>query len=70
MDEVATALVHARRFEGSLLLRIFGWLSPTWWRLRRVLLASFDFASKSVPPAWSEVLERLDAKYRAEAAVE
>lgn len=69
-DEVTTALAQARRFEGSLLLRIFGWMSPGWWRLRRVLNASFDFASKAVPPAWSEVLERLKAKYDAEASVE
>ncbi len=69
-DEVTTALAHARRFDGSLLLRMFGWLSPTWWRLRRVLNGSFDFAAKAVPPTWSEVLERLDAKYAAAAAVD
>ena len=69
-DEVTTAITLARRFEGSLLLRMFGWLSPTWWRLRGVLRSSFDFASKTVPPSWSEVLERLKAKYDAEGAVE
>ncbi len=69
-DEVTTALAHARSFEGSLLLRVFGWMSPTWWRLRRVLRASFDFAARAVPPTWTEVLERLRARYEAEAAVD
>jgi hypothetical protein len=68
-DEVTRALAQARRFEGSLLLRLFGWLSPTWWQLRRVLNASFDFASKAIRPAWSEVLALLQAQQGAEAAV-
>lgn len=68
-DEAITALAQAKRFESSLLSRLFGWLSPSWWQLRRVLNASFDFASKSIRPAWSEVLERLNARYGAEAQV-
>jgi hypothetical protein len=68
-DEVTSALAQSKRFEGALAFRLFGWLSPAWWRLRRVLNASFDFASKAIRPAWSEVLERLSAKYGAEAAV-
>jgi hypothetical protein len=68
-DEVTTALTLARRFEASFFSRVFGWLSPSWWQLRRVLNASFDFASKAIRPAWSEVLAQLDARYAAEAAV-
>jgi hypothetical protein len=68
-DEVITALAQAKRFERSLRSRLFGWLSPSWWQLRRVLNASFDFASKAIRPAWSEVLERLNARYGAEAQV-
>jgi len=69
-DDVSTALAQARRFEGSLLYRLFGWLSPAWWRLRGLLDTSFDFASRSVRPTWTEILERLGAKYGAEAAMD
>jgi hypothetical protein len=67
-DEVTTALARARRFEGSWFPRLFGWLSPSWWQLRRVLNTSFDFASRAVRPAWTEVLERLASRYGAEGA--
>jgi hypothetical protein len=70
VDEVSTALAQARHFEGSLLYRLFGWFSPKWWRLRTLLNASFDFASKSLRPSWSEILDKLQARYSAEAAVD
>ncbi len=69
-DEVSNALAQARRFEGSLMYRLFGWLSPTWWQLRALLNASFDFASKSLRPSWSEILDKLHARYAAEALLE
>lgn len=68
-EDTKTALVLARRFEGSLLYRVFGWLSPSWWRLRKLLNSSFDFASRSLRPSWCEILEKLSAKYDAELAV-
>lgn len=68
-DEVSTALALARRYEDSLLYRMFGWLSPTWWRLRALLHRSFDFASKSLHPAWSVILANLQAKYQADVAL-
>ncbi len=69
-DETSTALAQARRFEGSFLMKLFGWLSPSWWQLRKVLNASFDFASKAIKPTWSDVLEKLSARHGADAAVE
>lgn len=69
-DEVGTALALARRFESSFFGRFFGWLSPAWWRLRGVVNASFDFTTKSLAPAWSEILETLRLKYAAEEEVE
>lgn len=69
-EDVSTALAQAHRFEGSTLYRLFGWLSPSWWRLRTLLNASFDFASRSLRPTWSDILEKLQRKYSAEAAVE
>jgi hypothetical protein len=68
-EDVATALVLARRFEGSLLYRLFGWLAPAWWRLRGLLHTSYDFASRTLRPSWTEVVEKLQQKYAAEAAV-
>ncbi len=68
--EVPTALALARRFESGFLARLFGWLSPAWWRLRALLNGSFDFASRALRPAWTKILEELAARYAAEAAVE
>lgn len=69
-DETTTALVRARAFEGSLLQRLLGWLFPSWWQLRRVLNASYDFASKAIKPTWTDVLELLANRQRTEAAVD
>lgn len=67
-NETRTALVLARRFEGSLAYRLFGWLSPAWWRLRSVLGTSFDFASRTLKPSWTEILDKLAARHDAELA--
>ncbi len=67
-EEVSTALTRARQFEASFFSRLFAFLSPAWWQLRRVLNASFDFASRAVRPTWTEVLEKLNARYAAESA--
>ncbi|MGV3622524.1 MAG: AAA domain-containing protein [Archangium sp.] len=67
-EDVATALTRARQFEASFFSRVFGWLSPAWWQLRKVLNASFDFASRAVRPTWTEALEKLNARYAAETA--
>jgi AAA domain/REase_MTES_1575 len=67
--DLQSALVLAKRFEGSLPYRLLGWLSPAWWRLRRLLKDSFDFASRALRPSWSEILTQLSARYAAEAEV-
>lgn len=68
LDETESALTLARSFESTLFSRLFAWLSPSFWRLRRVLRSSFDFASRAVQPSWTEILERLRERLAAEAA--
>lgn len=67
--DVKSALALARRFEGSLVSRLFALFSPSYWRLRRLLAASFDFASRAVRPTWSDILEKLASKQDAEEAL-
>jgi predicted DNA-binding WGR domain protein len=65
-DDVRTALEQARSWQGN----FFAWLSPAWWRLRRVLNKAYDFASHAVRPTWVQVLHALEEEYRADAEVE
>ncbi len=67
-EDVPTALARARQFDASFFSRLFAWVSPSWWQLRRVLNASFDFAARAIRPSWQEVLEKLSARYAAEGA--
>jgi DNA polymerase III delta prime subunit len=62
-DEVTAALDQARTLEQ----RHFAWLSPGWWRLRRILNRAYDFQTHVVRPRWSQVLAALQQEY-AEAA--
>ena len=64
-DETESALAQAKRLQG-----FFSFLNPAWWRLRKVLNASYDFGKHAVKPAWSKVLADLVAEHEAESAVE
>ncbi len=64
-DETVSALEQAERLQG-----VFRFLNPAWWRLRKVLEASYDFGKHAVKPTWRKVLTELVAEQEAEAAVE
>ena len=62
--ELDDAIGLARSVEGAL-----GFLKPSWWRLRKVLTARYDFAAHAIKPRWVRILEDLRAEYEATAAV-
>ena len=64
-DETTSALAQAEKLQGA-----FSFLSPAWWRLRKVLNARYDFSRHAVIPTWTKVLADLAAEHEAEAAVE
>lgn len=64
-DETTSALAQAEKLQG-----IFSFLNPAWWRLRKVLNASYDFSKHAVKPAWTKVLSELAAEHAANAEVE
>jgi predicted DNA-binding WGR domain protein len=57
--ELTAAIEQAHAFERSSL----AWLRPSWWRLRRILNATYDFRSHVVRPRWSQVLATLQKEY-------
>lgn len=61
-DEVAAALAQAKAVEAHPMR----WFLPSWWRLKKVLQARYDFAGHAVAPAWSQVLGALEAEYALE----
>ncbi|MEO2016681.1 MAG: AAA domain-containing protein [Fuerstiella sp.] len=63
-DDTRLALVSARQFEKSV-LSVF---KPSWWRMRRILNASYDFSAHAVKPTWSHVLQQLDQEHEKLAA--
>ncbi len=66
--DARTALDQARSLGSSFaLLRV---LSPTWWRLRASLNASYNFAARRVRPSWTLILEELVAVYDCEDALQ
>jgi len=60
-EEVGFARDQARMLAGKWL----AFLSPTWWRLRKVLKHAYNFQAHVVAPPWATVLEALDAEYKA-----
>lgn len=64
-DETTSALAQAEKLKG-----LFAFLNPAWWRLRKVLHASYDFSRHAVKPTWTQVLADLAAEHAAEAEVE
>ncbi|WP_395743998.1 WGR domain-containing protein [Prosthecobacter sp.] len=63
--ETTSALAQAENLKG-----FFGFLNPAWWRLRKVLHASYDFSRHAVKPTWTQVLADLAAEHAADAEVE
>jgi hypothetical protein len=59
-QDTDAALQHMRLQENS----IARFLSPAWWRLRGLLLRSYDFASHKVQPSYSQVLELLKNEHQ------
>ncbi|RBP41210.1 AAA domain-containing protein [Roseimicrobium gellanilyticum] len=64
-DDVQEAIAQAKATENSL----FRFLKPTWWRLRKLMNARYDFSKHKVPPAFSRVLGTLAKTQEAEAGV-
>lgn len=60
-EEVQTVLEQARGLEDSFLRFIF----PSFWKLRGILRARYDFTAHVVAPKWSRILEDLKAEYQA-----
>lgn len=67
-DDASRALVLAKKFEGGFAARLFRWLSPAWWKLRKLLVSRFDVASRAVLGDWTDILDALLAKQRAAAS--
>jgi AAA domain/Protein of unknown function (DUF4011) len=69
-DDASRALVLAKKFEGGFVARLFRWLSPAWWKLRKLLVSRFDVASRAVLGDWTDILDALLAKQRAATALD
>ena len=65
-EDTENALALAKSFEHSL----FRLLQPAFWRLKKTLLARYDFSRHAVAPAWSKLLGDLSARHQALAAWE
>jgi predicted DNA-binding WGR domain protein len=59
--DTTAALAQAKALEGSFLR----FLSPAFWRLRKVIQTRYDFASHAVTPAWSQLLADLQIEHTA-----
>ncbi len=65
-DDTENALTQARSFEKS----IFRFLQPSFWRLKKILAARYDFSQHAIAPARSKILGELSARHKALAAWE
>jgi hypothetical protein len=63
--DCAAVLAQAQAQEHSVLR----FLSPSWYRLRRILRERYRFDAHVVPPAWSLIIRDLMASYAAQAAL-
>ena len=63
-EDTRLAIVRARQFERSLLC-VF---KPSWWRMRRILNAHYEFSAHAMKPKWSHVLQQLDHEHEKLAA--
>ncbi len=64
-SDLEEAISIAKAVEGAL-----GFFKPSWWRLRKVLNARYDFAAHAVKPSWTRVLEELRREHDTAAALE
>lgn len=64
--DTTAALAQAQAFAGSFL----AWLKPSYWQLRKVLAAAYDFSAHTVPPTWTQVLTTLATEHAARDAME
>jgi hypothetical protein len=66
--DLEEAIALARAVAGP-----FGFFKPSWWRLRKVLVARYDFGAHavkaSIKPSWTRVLEELLREYDSVAAL-
>lgn len=66
--ETTTALVRAQQL--AALLAPIRWLTPAWWRLRRILAERYDFERHTVQPSHAEVLAALAQEHELREQVE
>jgi predicted DNA-binding WGR domain protein len=64
VEDTATALTQARRYEGS----FFRFFSGTWRKLKATVAACYDFSKHPIKPTITSVLERLHAAHVVTAA--
>lgn len=57
--ETETALLHARALDG----KVFAFLNPGWWRLRKVLKRNYDFSVHQVRPTPLQILTALKEEH-------
>ena len=65
-QDCALALAEAE----SLDRKTLRWLSPGHWKLRKVMLAQYDFARHPIRRTWAQALRELEAEYVTQAAWE
>ena len=61
-EETEVALGQAKSFEGSL----FRFLSPRFWKLKKLMNANYDFSVHQLQPTWTSLLEKLLNYYACE----
>jgi hypothetical protein len=69
-DDASRALVLARKYESGFISRLTRWISPGWWKLRRLLASRFDVSTRAVLGDWSDIVGALVAKHRGSAEVD
>jgi len=65
-QDCSLALVEAESLER----RTVRWLSPNHWKLRKVMLAHYDFSHHPVRRTWTQALRELENEYGAQEAYE
>ncbi|WP_153558378.1 AAA domain-containing protein [Roseimaritima sediminicola] len=58
--DTAVALEQAEAFQ----LRAAPWLSPAWWRLRRLLRHAYNFSGDAVRRSWTRILSDLQTEHQ------
>ena len=66
LDETVAALSQAQALEQKLL----GFLTPAWWRMRKLMTRSCDVRTYQLPPTWVQALQWLHDDYQAASALQ